>query len=313
MLLWNENDFDEWTNKIILSSENNKDIILEILNNVEILKLNNSNTHFLSYYVYEMINLMELQITNGLIDFISPNIKKLQKLQKLIFNNTLIYQLPEKIETLQNLYVIDCSFNCNFTIISPNIKYLQNLQIFNCNNCKISVIPSEIGFLVNLKKFNCSNNEIKELPNELNNLILLKDLDCSDNQITFLPDFTNLINLVNFNFSGNHILKFAELLILKDLVIPQKQLLTFPKQLIYYSDTKDMENRYLKLADEIKNIQKNNKPITKCRVKKISKEFNSFISSMASSNLASKSLSEIDNAYYNELNKIFNLCMNGKP
>ena len=124
MLAWNKNDIDDFTNNT-KKIKNNESYNNDILQRISKLTLDNSETHFISYYVYELNNLKELKIINGFIDFISPEIIKLNKLEKLIFNRTLINQLPENIETLINLHTIDCSYNCNFTTITPNIKFFS--------------------------------------------------------------------------------------------------------------------------------------------------------------------------------------------
>jgi len=61
-------------------------------------------------------------------------------------------------------------------------------------------LPSNLG--TELTELYCEYNFLTVLPQKIGRLHKLQTFNCSQNRITFLPrDFSNLINLINFNFN----------------------------------------------------------------------------------------------------------------
>ena len=123
---------------------------INLLTNLEFLKLENDNLTTLPSEIYQLINLKSVNLNNNQLITLSPEISQLINLQTLeLSNNPLITIPPEiyKLTNLNNLFL----FNTQLTEVSPEICNLRNLQQLSVSNNKLTALPSEISKLHNLK------------------------------------------------------------------------------------------------------------------------------------------------------------------
>ncbi|XKL68710.1 hypothetical protein PGB90_006479 [Kerria lacca] len=102
-----------------------------------------------------------------------------------VLRKEILYLQENKLTTLKeggNLYdlsmlkLLDLSSN-NIEVLSPDIKYLKNLQVLLIDNNKLTSLPVEIGSLTNLEKLSLATNMLKILPDSLCKLSKLQYLD----------------------------------------------------------------------------------------------------------------------------------------
>jgi len=126
----------------------------------------------------------------------------------LVINHSNIILLPKEIRFLINLNVFNCSHN-KLTELIPEIGSLVNLKYLICSGNKIKELIPEIGNLINLCYFYCDNNELTELIPEIGNLVNLTSFNFCRNKITkLIPQIGNLINLCYFYFNNNELIEF---------------------------------------------------------------------------------------------------------
>lgn len=128
--------------------------------------------------IFNLINLKRLNISDNNIRELSPNIEMLQKLETLNLSRNEIHLLPVtlcKLGKLRKLYVNDN--NLNFDGIPSGIGKLGSLEIFSASNNKLEMIPEGLCRAASLKKLNLSSNRLITLPDAI---YLLGDLDLLD-------------------------------------------------------------------------------------------------------------------------------------
>merc|ERR1711988_1299494 len=141
-------------------------------------------------------------------------ITKIKSLKELHAANIGAKKLPNSIDNLVNLKILDISRNvfktelptlpdvkeltvenCRMPEIWPSIYKLTGLKDLDLSSNKLTSIPS-FGGLSQLKKLDVSRNDLTSLALGLKNLFL-SDFDCSHNQLTATPDglFASTTNL----------------------------------------------------------------------------------------------------------------------
>ncbi|MBY9018477.1 MAG: hypothetical protein KGD66_06560 [Candidatus Lokiarchaeota archaeon] len=130
------------------------------------------------YKIDTLGNVIGLYIANDLIKIglIPHQLCDLKHLEELHLVRQNITQIPKCIINLNNLKILNLSFN-QIGIIPENIKFLKNLEYFDLrsdNNNIIKMIPESINLLRNLKVFDLSGNIIENLPDELKGFKPLK-------------------------------------------------------------------------------------------------------------------------------------------
>ena len=102
-----------------------------------------------------------------------------------------------------NLEVLDLSCK-NLTMISKEIRQLQNLTHLYLYRNKLTSIPSDIGEMINLKVLDLDNNQLTSIPKEIGQLQNLQQLYLCDNKLTsILSEIGEIINLQELRLDYN--------------------------------------------------------------------------------------------------------------
>lgn len=161
------------------------------------------------------------------------------------------------------LVFLDLSKNRITRIPNNFSKSFPKLQTLNLNDNLISEISeinddNESVFPETLTKLNLSNNLLEKLPNSITKIPYLQYLDIDKNKITHIPRMNT--SLVEFKASNNKVSSIddQDLLMLRDLILFNNELQTFPTQI------KTFRVNSIKVArNEIKEINFESFPISK--------------------------------------------------
>ena len=137
-------------------------------------------------------NLEKLNLSDNKISNIE-GIENLSKLNKLELNFNEINEIPDNLNKLQSLEILDLTGN-KLSEISKGISELKNLKVLNLSINKINSIKEPLDKLINLETLVLSENKIEKIDKELYKLKNLKKLDFQRNKINEIPDDLNKLN-----------------------------------------------------------------------------------------------------------------------
>ena len=163
--------------------------------------------------------LEELHLAGNHFEAFPLPICQLCGLKKLYMNNCTLTKIPQQLNNMSCLAVVDFSYNNlgNPDSLPEEFFNLPNLKDLYLIDCQLKELPLAIGNLRSLEGLRVGRNNLSSLPEELYNLTNLTKLDAHRNNISELsPRIGQLCNL-------------------KLLII--------------------MENKLTTLPDEIKNLQ----------------------------------------------------------
>lgn len=116
--------------------------------------------------VFELLQLTELNLSNGQLKSLPKGIAKLQNLEMLDLSNNEINSLPETISHLQNLKRLYLSNN-RLTNLPESISQLENLTKLHLNNNRLISLPESIIKMQNLTVLRLSRNKLITPPQEV--------------------------------------------------------------------------------------------------------------------------------------------------
>ena len=156
---------------------NNKSDYIRFLG-IESLK----NKLKLRYTIKQLINLLELDLSNSQLNHLPKEIGLLTNLQKLYLHKNRLPELPKEIGLLINLQILYLNNN-QLNQLPKEIELLINLQKLDLGNNRLTQLPEEIGALINLIYLYLHNNLLTQLSEEISTLINLRSLFVSKNQL----------------------------------------------------------------------------------------------------------------------------------
>lgn len=110
-----------------------------------------------------------------------------------------LFRLPDAVSELNELKVLDLSFN-KLRGLSESIGDLVNLTQLFLNGNRLSSLPASIKRLKKLQELDLSNNKLKGIFKDIVDLKHLKRLCVEGNPLKF-EDMRSLIELTNKNLS----------------------------------------------------------------------------------------------------------------
>jgi len=130
-------------NKVMEVSGTSTDItnnpVSPSVDDINVLNLSGKGLTKTPEYVFEQMNLEELNLSNNMLDG----------------------ALQSQIGNLKNLKILNLSNN-NFTGVPAEVGQLKNLEILNLSNNSLTGLPNELGNLYKLKLLDLSGNNYSE-------------------------------------------------------------------------------------------------------------------------------------------------------
>jgi hypothetical protein len=178
-------------------------------------------------FLHTIRHLQGVDKVTAIKNWIKKNKTQLATLIKLDLSMSTLSFIPEEINDLLTLEILDLS--CNQLTTPPDVAKLTNLKTLNLS-CNQLTTPPDVAKLTNLKTLNLSFNQLTTSP-DVANLTSLEGLGLSYNQLTTPPDVTKLTNLKTLNLSSNQLTTspdVANLTSLEVLTLSENHLTTFP-------------------------------------------------------------------------------------
>ena len=124
-------------------------------------------------------NVTSLSIRQSDIEVLPENIEMMRSLVNLQLTNTLVESLPNTVGNLRNLVVLDVSFNPRLVSLPDSIGELKRLSKLNVEKCPALVtLPVTLVGCTALTLINCNKNDTKIVP------------DC----VVAMPSLTDIIH-----------------------------------------------------------------------------------------------------------------------
>lgn len=158
------------TNDIFINNIYELNILEEIdYSKVKKITITNLKIDHIPSKIFNLTNLILLNMSHCAIHTISNDISKLVNLQELYLNNNKIKEIPDKIGELKMLKkIILC--NNNIKRLPNNFFNLSNLEILNITSNHLVCIPDNVKHLINLKHLYLRSNKLKYISKYVDNI-----------------------------------------------------------------------------------------------------------------------------------------------
>ncbi|GFZ04799.1 hypothetical protein Acr_17g0003710 [Actinidia rufa] len=170
--------------------------VLDLSENSYLEKLPNS--------ISDLENLTTLKLQGCMSLTYVPPLGKLRALQELDLSFTHIKEVPEGVDRLHALHVLDLSMNQDLEKLPNSISDLENLTALKLRGCRRLTYVPPLGKLRALQELNLRFTHIKEVPEGVDRLHALHVLDLSENSyLEKLPNsISDLENLTTLKLQG---------------------------------------------------------------------------------------------------------------
>jgi Leucine-rich repeat (LRR) protein len=204
--------FDKNCEHIDLRRKNITLLLPEIkkFKNLKILNLNGNRMNTLPKELFELEQLVELDLGSNKLKALPPEIAKLKNLKKLNVSFMTLKHLPNELTELSNLTELNASSN-ELVSLPENIGKLKKLEIFGASDNKIHLLPESFCELTSLREFIMIRAELEKLPENIGHLSSLEILRFERNRIASLPDsFSQLKKVKELDLTSTSNIDFNE-------------------------------------------------------------------------------------------------------
>ncbi|KAM6902519.1 malignant fibrous histiocytoma-amplified sequence 1 homolog [Xenentodon cancila] len=228
------------------------------LNNLRVLVLRRNKFSVVPRVVFELGQLVELDMSHNGLRSLSEGVGQLKALKKLCISHNKVQNLPAQIGALQSLEELDISFN-DLHDFPSSFSSLSKLRTLDADHNKLNQFPPEILALGELEELDLSGNKFELLPHDVTRLNSTKILWLSSLHMSFLPDtMCHLHNLESLMLDGNHLAalpqSFRHLHRLKMVNLSSNQFESFPQVILTIAGLEELylsRNKLTHIPEEI--------------------------------------------------------------
>ncbi|XP_042364890.1 malignant fibrous histiocytoma-amplified sequence 1 homolog [Plectropomus leopardus] len=228
------------------------------LNNLRILVLRRNKFTVVPRVVFELVQLVELDMSHNCLRSLSEGVGQLKALKKLCVSHNKIQSLPAQIGALQLLEELDISFN-DLHDLPRAFSGLSRLRTLDADHNKLNQFPPEILALSELEELDCSGNKFEVLPADIVKLRSIKILWLSSLHMSTLPEsFCRLQHLESLMLDGNELTTlpaaFGQLQRLKMINLSSNEFENFPQVILSITGLEEIylsRNKLTQIPEEV--------------------------------------------------------------
>lgn len=202
---------------------------------VKELYLNRMNLSAIPEAVFQIPNLIKLDLSYNNIDDLPEELDQLKNLEQLVLAHNPLETVPTPLMHLSHLLSLDLSYT-SLKKFSTYISALNQLRTLKLTHNEIREIPNDIAQLKFLRRLDLSHNLINKISREIGRLSILERIDLSNNRVSSLPNAIGRCqSLEEINLKDNRLNKLPEsignLIHLRKLNVDFNNLKEFPRSI----------------------------------------------------------------------------------